>query len=59
VNDLSFFDYDVVCFSLTLLGLLLTVLEFRKTSRSDAIIETTKLQHVNTLASFRREASPS
>jgi hypothetical protein len=59
VNDLSFFDYDVVCFSLTLLGLLLTVLEFRKTSRSDAIIETTKLQPVNTLASFQREASPS
>jgi hypothetical protein len=34
VNDLSFFDYDygMVCFSLALLGLLLTVLEFRRMS---------------------------
>jgi hypothetical protein len=32
VNDSSFFDYSMVCFSLTLLGLLLTVLEFRRMS---------------------------
>ena len=34
MNDLSFFYYDVLCFSLTLLGLLLTVLEFRRISPS-------------------------
>lgn len=32
VNDLSFLDYGIVCFSLTLLGLLLTILEFRRMS---------------------------
>jgi len=32
VNDFSFYDYGMACFSLTLLGLLLTVLEFRSMS---------------------------
>jgi hypothetical protein len=32
VNDLSFFYYGMACVSLTLLGLLLTVLEFRRMS---------------------------
>jgi hypothetical protein len=32
VNDLSFFYYGMVCVSLTLLGLLLTVLEFHRMS---------------------------
>ena len=32
MNDPSFFYYGMVCFSLTLLGLLLTVLEFRRKS---------------------------
>jgi len=32
VSDFSFFDYGMACFSLTLLGLLLTVLEFRRMS---------------------------
>jgi hypothetical protein len=34
VNDPSFFYYGMVCVSLTLLGLLLTVLEFRRMSPS-------------------------
>jgi hypothetical protein len=34
VTDLSFFYSGVVCFSLTLVGLLLTVLEFRRISLS-------------------------
>lgn len=34
MNDPAFFYYGMVCFSLTLLGLLLTVLEFRRMSRS-------------------------
>jgi hypothetical protein len=33
MNDPSFFYYGMVCFSLTLLGLLLTVLEFRQVYR--------------------------
>ncbi len=32
MNDFSFFDYGMACFTLTLLGLLLTVLEFRRMS---------------------------
>jgi len=39
VNDFSFV---IVCFSLTLLGLLLTVLEFRRISRSKNSIDLTK-----------------
>jgi hypothetical protein len=34
VSDPSFFYYGTVCVSLTLLGLLLTVLEFRRMSPS-------------------------
>jgi hypothetical protein len=58
VSDPSFFYYGMLCFSLTLLGLLLTVLEFRRISpsknpdRSDARLWTTKVQRVNTLASL-------
>jgi hypothetical protein len=32
MNNPSFFYYGLICFSLTLLGLLLTVIEFRRTS---------------------------
>jgi hypothetical protein len=42
VNDLSFFYYGMVCFSLTLLGLLLTVLEFRRISSSKNPIDLTQ-----------------
>jgi len=43
VNDLSFFDYGIVCFSLTLLGLLLTVFEFRNMStRSNPVARTSR-----------------
>jgi hypothetical protein len=33
MNDLSFFYYGMACVSLTLLGLLLTVLEFHRMRR--------------------------
>jgi hypothetical protein len=62
VNDLSFFYYGIVCVSLAVLGLLLTVLEFRRMSpsknpiRSDAIIWTTKVHHVNKLE--RKASAP-
>ena len=32
VNDVSFFYYGMVCVSLTLLGLVLTILEFHRMS---------------------------
>ena len=63
MNDLSFFYYGMVCVSLALLGLLLTVLEFHRMSPSknpiDAIISATKVQHVNKLASLPKGSSPS
>jgi hypothetical protein len=42
VNDLSFFYYGTVGVSLTLLGLLLTVLEFRGMSPSKNPVDLTR-----------------
>jgi hypothetical protein len=39
VNDLSFFYYGVVCVSLTLLGLVLTVLELHRMSPAKSPID--------------------
>jgi hypothetical protein len=57
MNDLSFLLYGVACVSLTLFGLLLTVLEFHRMSPARSPIErreiwTTKLQPVNKVASL-------
>ena len=41
MNDPSFFYYGMVCVCLTLLGLLLTVLEFRRMSPSKSSIDLT------------------
>lgn len=56
MNDLSFFDYGMVCFSLTLLGLLLTVLEFRKMStRSNPVARTSRASHSPSRRWHRRD----
>jgi hypothetical protein len=42
VNDLSFFDYGMVCVSLAVIGFVLTVLEFRRMSPRKNPIDLTR-----------------